>query len=268
VETTSVLPAVDSRPSFLARHQFLIYRLFSLSGLVPIGGYVCVHLLTNATILDSPGMFQKNVDVIHSLGPVLPLVEWVFIFLPILFHAAVGWAIIAGAIPNTSNYPYANNVRYTLQRGTAIIVFFFILAHVIHLHHYGAALTRMGGQFEPEHAASSAGKAIGAALWIQVCYAIGVIATAYHFANGLWTQGITWGLWTTPQSQRRANWLSAVVGAGLIVVGLSALWGMSHVDIPAAETVENRMEIFKRQSLGEIPVDVPANTDAPSPANQ
>lgn len=268
METTSVLPAVATRPSFLARHQFLIYRLFSLSGLIPIGGYVCVHLLTNATILDSSAVFQKNVNVIHSLGPALPLVEWTFIFLPMLFHAVVGWGIIAGAIPNTNAYPYANNVRYTLQRGTAIIVFFFIIAHLIHLHHYGAALTRLGGQFDPEHAASSAGKAIQAGLWIRVAYAIGVIATAYHFANGLWTQGITWGLWTTPEAQRRANWLSVVVGVGLTVVGLSALWGMATVDIPQAVQVEDRMENFKRESLGEIPIEVPAKTDSAAPTDK
>jgi succinate dehydrogenase / fumarate reductase, cytochrome b subunit len=254
VETTSVLPVVDTRSSFLARHQFLIYRLFSLSGLIPIGGYVVVHLLTNATILDSPAMFQKNVNVIHSLGPALPLVEWAFIFLPMLFHATVGWGIIAGAIPNTNSYPYANNVRYTLQRGTAIIVFFFIVAHLIHLHHYGAAITKLGGQFDPEHAASSAGKALQAGLWLQVFYGVGVVATAYHFANGLWTQGITWGLWTSPQAQRRANWLSAFVGVGLTVVGLSALWGMARVDIPAAQKVEDRMEIFQKKSMGELPV--------------
>ena len=33
---------------FLVRHEFAIRRLHSLSGLVPIGAYMVVHLVTNA----------------------------------------------------------------------------------------------------------------------------------------------------------------------------------------------------------------------------
>ena len=57
--------------SFFLRHQFLILRLHSLSGLLPVGAYMTVHLLTNASTLGGPAMFQKNVDLIHSLGPAL-----------------------------------------------------------------------------------------------------------------------------------------------------------------------------------------------------
>ncbi len=249
METPSVAPLAEiPQPSFLLRHQFLIYRLFSLSGIVPIGGYMAVHLLTNATILDSVATFQTQVDRIHSLGVILPLVEWTFIFLPILFHATVGWFIISGAVPNTSQYRYTNNVRYVLQRGTGIIAFFFILFHVIHLHHLGSALG--GGKFDPEQAASSAGAAIQAALWVQVVYAIGVLACTYHLCNGLWTAGITWGVWTSPAAQRRANAISVVAGVFLATAGLSALWGFSLVNIPKAKIVERRMEQERLRCAG------------------
>ena len=90
----------ESSSSFLARNQFLIYRLFSLSGLIPVGAFLAVHLLTNASILAGPGSFQSRVDLIHSLGPLLVPIEWLFIFLPILFHATVGFIIIANGLPN------------------------------------------------------------------------------------------------------------------------------------------------------------------------
>ncbi len=252
MEASTAEPVVES--SFLSRHQFLIYRLFSLSGLLPIGGYLCVHLLTNATILDSPATFQKNVNTIHSLGVVLPLVEWVFIFIPILFHATVGWLIISGAVPNTSQYPYANNIRYTLQRGTGIIAFFFIVAHVIHLHHtLGGPFEAIGGgQFDHEHASSSAGEAIRASIGMQIFYAVGMLSVVYHFANGLWSQGITWGLWTTAAAQKRANWISILVGVPLAIVGLSALWGMKTVDVDAARATEDRMLIQQKLEKGEV----------------
>ena len=54
-------------------------------------------------------------------------VEWVFIFIPILFHATIGFIIIAGMMPNTAAYPYNGNIRYTLQRATGMIVFAFIV---------------------------------------------------------------------------------------------------------------------------------------------
>ena len=40
-------------PSFLARHEFLIRRLHSLLGLVPVGAFMCVHLIVNASVLES-----------------------------------------------------------------------------------------------------------------------------------------------------------------------------------------------------------------------
>ena len=176
--------------------------------------------------------------------------EWTFIFIPILFHAAVGWLIISGAVPNTSSYPYAGNVRYVLQRTTGIIAFFFIVYHVIQLHHLGSAVG--GGEFKPEHAASSAAQAIDRALWIKVVYAVGVLSCVYHFANGIWTAGITWGVWTSRAAQRRASYVVLAFGIGLGIVALSALTGMTRVDIHEAQQVENRMERAREFIDGKI----------------
>ena len=261
---TTVAPprVLPSRPSFLARHQFLIYRLFSLRGLVPVGAYLCIHLVTNAAVLGSPSTFQSQVDSIHNLGILLPIVEWTFIFIPILFHAVVGWLIISGAMPNNSAYPYPGNLRFTLQRVTAIIIFFFILFHVLHMHKtLGGPFEPVGGAaFDPEHAASSAGRALQGSLWIQIVYAVGVLASAYHLANGLWTFGLTWGIWTSPAAMRRANYISLVFGVALAAVGLAALVGMIRVDVGHAYKIETQMQQAKRLTTGEIgdnPVEAP-----------
>jgi succinate dehydrogenase / fumarate reductase, cytochrome b subunit len=255
VEGTSSGAKTPHSPSFVSRHQFLIYRLFSLAGLVPVGGYLVVHLLTNATILNGPGAFQSQVDRIHSLGVVLPLVEWTFIFLPLIFHAVVGWFIVSGAVPNTNSYPYAGNIRYVLQRVTGMIAFFFILYHVLQLHHLGATFGL--GKFKPEQAASSAAEAIDSAPWIKVAYAIGLLSCVFHFANGIWTAGITWGVWTSKNAQRRANYAVSVFGVALGIVGLSALVGMTRVNLNEAKQVEARMEharqMLEGQTAGALP---------------
>ena len=224
--------------SFLGRHQFLLYRLFSLAGLIPVGAFVMVHLLTNASVLGGAAAFQSRVDLIHSLGPLLPAIEWLFIFLPMLFHAIMGFVIITTGMPNVGSYSYMGNVRYTLQRASGMIAFVFILWHITQLHWMGAPLG--GGQFDPHHAASSAAVALKPVA-ITLMYAIGVIATVYHFANGLWSLGITWGLWTSPAAMQRANWLSLAVGLGLGAAGLGALGGMRSIDVEKAKEVETRM---------------------------
>jgi len=246
-------PATDE--SFLTRHQFLIYRLFSLSGLIPVGAFLIVHLLTNASVLAGPGTFQSRVDMIHSLGPLLVPIEWAFIFLPMLFHATVGFMIIAGGLPNVGSYPYVGNVRYTLQRATGMIAFAFIIWHVIQLHWMGAPLG--GGRFDPHHASSSAAVALQP-IGVAVLYAIGILSAVFHFANGLWTLGITWGLWTSPAAMRRASWVSMIVGIVLGGAGLGALAGMRKVDVEQARVIEDRMDEVKRMLEGGAPTGSPA----------
>lgn len=251
----------ESNPSFLARHQFLIYRLFSLSGLIPVGAFLVVHLLTNASVNAGPGVFQSRVDMIHSIGEgLLPVVEWLFIFLPMLFHAVVGFMIIANGLPNVGSYPYVGNVRYTLQRATGMIAFVFIIGHVLHLHWMGKPVG--GGHFDPHAATSSAAVALYPIL-ATILYAIGVLCVVFHFANGLWTLGITWGIWTSPAAMRRANWLSIAVGLLLGGAGLGALFGMRSLDVEQAKVIEDRMNEVKRMLEGQAPAAGPAVRAAP-----
>ena len=64
-------------------------------------------------------------------------------------------------------------------------------------------------------------------------YAIGTLACVYHLANGVWTMGITWGLWTSPKAQRAANIPCVAGGVLLAVVAMAALYGMRAVDVTA-----------------------------------
>ncbi|MBL9083327.1 MAG: succinate dehydrogenase cytochrome b558 subunit [Planctomycetales bacterium] len=232
--------------TFFSRNEFLIRRLHSLTGLIPVGAYMCIHLLTNASTLGGPEMFQKNVDLIHSLGPALPIVEWTFIFLPLIFHAVVGVVIIRSGNANLSSYYYVGNVRYTLQRVTAWIALLFIAYHVFHMHGWfhnawwleNVANNELGGhQFDPHKASSTAAIALASPLK-KLFYGIGVISCVYHLANGLWTMGITWGVWTTAAAQRRANWICGAFGIALTVVGLAALVGVTTTDVDKAEAYE------------------------------
>ena len=240
----SVTKSASPPGSFFSRNQFLILRLHSLSGLVPVGAYMCVHLLTNASVLAGAATFQNAVDQIHALGPALPLVEWSFIFLPLIFHAVVGVVIIRTGISNTANYPLKGNIRYTLQRATAWVALFFIFYHVFQLHGwfhadwYKESIKSLGGgQFDAHHATSTAATAL-LPFAVKLVYLVGVTACIYHLANGIWTSGITWGLWISPAAQKRATVVCAAFGAVMMVVGVGALVGMSKVDLVEAKAIE------------------------------
>ena len=199
-----------------------------------------LHLAVNASVINGAATFQNNVLNIHKFGSLLPVLEWTFIFIPILFHMIFGFVIIAGGMPNPHNYPYSANYRYTLQRATGMIAAAFITIHVFHMHgwfHNESWLRYVveplgGGQFRPYNATSTAGLALQNVVMV-VIYAIGVTSCVYHLANGIWTMGITWGVWTSPQAQKRASYVCSAFGLLMMVVSATALFGIrASVDTP------------------------------------
>jgi len=242
--------------SFFTRHEFALRRLHSLTGIVPLGLYMVVHLTTNASLLNGPETFQRAVFTIHSPGKLLPLIEWGFIFLPLLFHAGLGIWISREARYNTSHYRFVGNRRYAWQRWTGLVGLVYLFLHVMHLHGgfhaewWMESIDGVGlGQFRPYNAGSSLVHAMNLGygiLWPAI-YLVGVLALVYHFINGIWTAGITWGLWVSPKAQIRATKVCVALGVVLTVISLSA-WAAATFPGPedAAEmrVVEDRMYEF------------------------
>lgn len=238
--------------NFFLRHEFLIRRVHSLLGIVPLGLYMTVHLATNASLLNGTQTFQRAVFLIHSPGKLLPLIEWGLIFTPLIFHAVIGVWIAKSGKSNSSQYKFRSNKRYTWQRWSGFIALVYLFVHILHLHGWfhvsawEAIIRPLGfGMFRPFNAASSLVRAMQewGLIW-PAFYLVGMLACVYHLANGLWTSGITWGLWISPTAQARASKLCTAVGCGLAVLGVSAWWAavspspQTTVDM---EVVENRM---------------------------
>jgi succinate dehydrogenase / fumarate reductase cytochrome b subunit len=207
-----------------------------------------IHLTTNASLLNGVATFQRAVFQIHSLGNLLPVVEWTFILLPLLFHGLIGvWITMTGR-SNVRNYKFTANRRYLWQRITGVIALVFLLTHVFHLHgwshnkvwlDYVAEPLGMA-QFKPYNAASTLALALEGVVW-PAFYLLGVLATVFHLANGLWTAGITWGLWLTPAAQARATKVCVVFGVLLAVAGTGAWWAAITTDPAQAIEIEDQM---------------------------
>lgn len=242
--------------SMFGRHEFLIRRLHSLVGLVPIGGYLVFHLATNGAILDGLEAYQHRADQIHKLGATtILLLEWTVIFLPILFHGLIGMVIVTRGKRNVSDYPYEGNIRYTLQRVTGVVAFFFIFWHVLQMHGWlrwewwvqYVARPLGGAAFDPKRAYTAA--QVLQSFWLfPVLYAVGTLACVYHLANGVWTMGVTWGVWTSPRAQQWAKVPCAGFGLALAVVGMGALWGMMRAEAPPEDAAPRAPEARSAQT--------------------
>ena len=240
---------------FFGRHEFIIRRLHSLTGVVFVSGYLAFHLVTNAAVLDGPATYQRRADQIHAVGPTsLFFLEWGLVLLPILFHGLIGIVIVTRGKRNLLRYPYSGNIRYTLQRVTGVLAFAFILWHVFQMRGWlsscGGESTSPGswaGRFDYRNAAETAHRAIAASPIIIAAYVVGVLVSVYHLGNGLWTAGSTWGVWTSAAAGQRANFPCAAVGIVLLAVGLGGLVGMLRV--PAAGA-NRRSRLGGRDRMG------------------
>jgi succinate dehydrogenase / fumarate reductase cytochrome b subunit len=200
-------------------NHFLLRRLHSLTGLI-FGGYLVVHLIVNATIAQMGQVYQVQVNKIHDL-PILWAFEWGLIYLPILFHTVYGiWITLTGQ-PNVGAYPYKKNWFWLMQRVSAAVIVLFMVFHVFSLKYgwFGANLT-----FDPHAASQTVHRhMMTSAIIPWVIYPLGILASCYHLANGIWTAGITWGLTVSKGAQRRWGYFSVGIFAVTLACGMIAL---------------------------------------------
>lgn len=261
---------------FLDRHYFLLRRLHSLTGIVPIGVFLILHLTTNSSILwgkfamrgEHPELplrdagaayFWKEVHWINTQVPHLLLVE-VVLWVSIAFHSILGLAYALSGRPNTSRYPYGGNRRYTLQRVSGYVGILFIFYHVATLRWGWSWMVPGGTQWSHEFSASTLAAALRggfdsittAGLIVSAGYFIGVSLLVFHFANGLWTAAITWGLTVSQKAQQRWGVVCAAVGITLMAMAWASVIGFATLDPASARKTEASVmpDDLKREVIG------------------
>lgn len=198
------------------RRHFALRRLHSLSGVVPVGAFLVVHLWTNSKAMLGPASFGKAVEEINHI-PFLIVVETLGIFLPLAFHAIYGVVLAFQSRPNVGAYGYSRNWMYMLQRVTGVIAFVFI---VIHLKDFRVA--KALGVMQYQGFFGELGNVL-AVRWRALLYLIGTSAAVFHFANGLRTFLWAWGITVSERSQRFAAIVSATLGAALWFLGANTI---------------------------------------------
>lgn len=199
--------------------HFLLRRLHSLLGLLPIGAFLVFHLWENSQ--SRFGADHYNREVVAALQGMnyLPILEIVLIALPLLFHAGYGVVIAFQARTELRRYPYLRNWLYWLQRLSGFGILVFLLLHV--------GLTRLQGMLEPSIRVDLYGhmRALLSQPWMFVLYLVGLLLSVFHLANGLWSMGIVWGLTTEPRAQSLLGYACIGMGVLLTALGLHGLIG-------------------------------------------
>ena len=102
---------------------------------------------------------------------------------------------------------------YLLQRVSGLGILLFLLGHV--------GMTRVWGMLNPGVHTDLFGHMQWALSqpWIFGIYALGLLLSVFHLANGLGGMALVWGLAPSPLAQRRISYACAGLGV------LRAAWG-------------------------------------------
>jgi succinate dehydrogenase / fumarate reductase cytochrome b subunit len=209
-------------------YTFLLRKLHSLLGIVPIGAFLLEHLISNFEALKGPVAYGAQVKFLNSL-PMVRVLEWVFIFLPILYHGLYGLWIWLRGKSNIDYYPWAGNWMYVAQRWTGLIAILYIGQHVYRQRFTGVSLPE-----NPYAAFHKVQIELQNPLMLAV-YVIAMIAICWHFSYGIWLFAAKWGITPGVTARRRFGYFCAALGVVLAVIGLASIWafvGGKYPNVP------------------------------------
>lgn len=206
---------------------FVLRKLHQLSGIAPLGIFLLEHFYTNSKALNGAASFNDAVKDLQSI-PYILFIEIGGIFIPLIYHAVYGLVITVEARPNNLHYPYPRNWFYLIQRVTGVILFFFITFHVLNFRfglmpglnsisvasHPGQAYDIVAGEFS--------------IVPIFIVYLVGITATVWHLANGIWLFLVDWGITIGDRAQRFTGYACIGFGVVLLLVGINAAVAFIH----------------------------------------
>lgn len=189
---------------------FWVRRLHSLAGVLLSVAYVVGFIIPFSVAFGGAVSFNRFAAAAARV-PFLDVVEILCFVVPLLFHAAVGLAIIYGSQVNVVAYGFYRNWMVALQRVTGLVLLAFFAYHVATVRLAFAFTGRFPDfAFLQKHFAPS---------WVKGLYLAGVICAAFHIGNGIAGALARWGI---TQSRRAQD---AAAMAMWVVTLVLAAWG-------------------------------------------
>ena len=201
--------------------HFLLRRIHSLTGVVPVGLFLVYHLYLQLYLHYGAEIYNNEVNSFYDS----PLATWalvIVVYIPLLFHSLLGVLLVFENKVQTS-YTYFSHLLYWLQRISGIGVLLFIIAHVWNAKLGPWIAGTWGTHFEH---LSSGFNDPETGMLTKTVYLLGVFGAVFHFANGLNTFCMTWGIALTPTSQKRVRSFSILV---FIILTASAFYALAAI---------------------------------------
>ncbi len=199
-----------------------LLRLYSATGVVPVGAFFVLHLWINARAMQGRVAYEGLVDRLQTVRGLL-LIEIVLIHAPLLFHAVYGIFVTIGRVPALPEPPYTRSWSRSMQRMTGIVTFAFVAYHLLELR-LPALLGRMRPpDFFPTLCDTlSSTTSLGIPVAATV-YLLGLAAASYHLANGLSRFCFRVGLVGSERASRIVSLGCSLLGAALFLLGASTV---------------------------------------------
>lgn len=200
--------------------HFVLHKLHSLLGVVPLGAFAAWHLFVNSAIVFGPAAFDRAHCEAYET-PYLEFMEVVLLGIPLAFHALYGVYIWLGGRCNLARAPSGPNLRYSLQRWTGAYLLAFLIYHVL-----TTRLQLMADYQTCQQQASFAAHMVAAlSQWgALIAYSLAVAASSFHLANGLWNVGVNWGMLRGRRCQQLAAYGCFALGILLFLMGMNVLF--------------------------------------------
>ena len=198
---------------------FLRSRVGSLLAVFPLGIWTINHLWNNLAAFKGAQAWQTSVT--EYPHPLAHLVTMIVVLLPVVLHTIWGISRMAQTRPNIQSYTFWGNLKFILQRLSAIGLVLFLGAHVW--------LAMLHPRFVEGHAEPFADISEQMRYYLPTLavYVLGTLGVSYHLANGLHTFAMGWGLVVSRRALRKFDF--AVIALFLVFLGMGwaaiyALW--------------------------------------------
>ncbi|MFC0557861.1 succinate dehydrogenase cytochrome b558 subunit [Halalkalibacter alkalisediminis] len=201
--------------------EFFNRKLHSLLGVIPVGVFLIQHLVVNHFATRGASAFNQASHFMENL-PFRYALEIFVIFIPLLYHAIYGLYIAFQAKNNTARYGFFRNWMFKIQRWTGVFLVIWITWHVWE--------TRVAAAFGADVNFDMMAN-IFSNPWMIAFYVLGVISATFHFANGLWSFAVSWGITVTPRSQQIATYVTLAIFFVLTFIGIRAILAFVNPDL-------------------------------------
>jgi succinate dehydrogenase / fumarate reductase cytochrome b subunit len=191
-----------------------------------LGVWTIVHLWNNLSAFQGAEAWESAVTAYPH--PFADALAGTIALLPLAIHTVWGIGRLFSSRPNNLRYRYYGNLKYLLQRVSAVGVLLFVGAHV------WLAFLKPRFELGRGEAFADLAQEMHFHRPTLVVYLLGTLGVAYHLANGMQTFSMGWGLASSTKGLRRIEVVSLIAFVLLLAMSWGVIYALWAAGAPSA----------------------------------